>query len=146
VCLIYCNPALNFFFKILQNMVNVKVFADRQTGQKLYAPDLSIQWHKKKIASVGWRYLYIVCYHNLCRFCMCVSTAMLTSHALLFVLTLTLKFDPFLAHLSWKLKWAFLIARCPASVCLSVCPSVRPSVRLSVRLSVCKLLHFRLLL
>jgi hypothetical protein len=39
-----------------------------------------------------------------------------------------------LAHLSWKLKWAILIARCP----LSVCPSVR--------LSVCKLLHFRLLL
>jgi hypothetical protein len=35
----------------------------------------------------------------------------------------------FLAHLSWKLKWAILIARCP---------SVRPSV--------CKLLHFRLLL
>ena len=34
----------------------------------------------------------------------------------------------FLAHLSWKLKWAFLIARCPASVCLSVCPSVCPSV------------------
>jgi hypothetical protein len=66
-------------------MVNVKVFADRQTGQKLYAPDLSIRWHKKKIASVGWRYLYIVCYHNLCSFCMYVSTAMLTSHALLFV-------------------------------------------------------------
>jgi hypothetical protein len=38
--------------------------------------------------------------------------------------------SPFLAHMSWKLKWAFLIARCPASVCLSVC----------------KLLHFRLLL
>jgi hypothetical protein len=30
----------------------------------------------------------------------------------------------FLAHLSWKLKWAILIARCPSSVC--------PSVRLSV--------------
>jgi hypothetical protein len=35
-------------------MANVKVFADRQTdkqtdgpGQKLYAPDLSIQGHKK---------------------------------------------------------------------------------------------------
>ena len=40
----------------------------------------------------------------------------------------------FLAHLSWKLKWAFLITRCPASVCLSVC------------LSDCKLLHFWLLL
>ena len=25
-----------------------------------------------------------------------------------------------LAHLSWKLKWAFLIARCPSSVLLSV--------------------------
>jgi hypothetical protein len=36
----------------------------------------------------------------------------------------------FLAHLSWKLKWAILIARCPSSVCPSVC----------------KLLHFRLLL
>jgi hypothetical protein len=24
----------------------------------------------------------------------------------------------FLAHLSWKLKWAILIARCPPSVCL----------------------------
>jgi hypothetical protein len=30
----------------------------------------------------------------------------------------------FLAHLSWKLKWAFLIAGCPSS------------------LSICKLLHF----
>ena len=35
---------------------------------------------------------------------------------------------PFLAHLSWKLKWAILIARCRSSV--------RPSVRLSFRLSV----------
>jgi hypothetical protein len=30
----------------------------------------------------------------------------------------------FLAHLSWKLKWAILITRCPSSFC--------PSVRLSV--------------
>jgi hypothetical protein len=30
----------------------------------------------------------------------------------------------FLAHLSWKLKWTFLITCCPASVCLSVCPSI----------------------
>jgi hypothetical protein len=33
-------------------MANVKVFADRQTdrrtGQKLYAPDLSIRGHKKR--------------------------------------------------------------------------------------------------
>jgi hypothetical protein len=33
-------------------MANVKVFADRQTdrwtGQKLYAPDLSIRGHKKQ--------------------------------------------------------------------------------------------------
>jgi hypothetical protein len=50
-------------------------------------------------------------------------------------------FLDFLAHLSWKLKWAFLIALCPSSVRLSVCPSVRPSVCLSVRL-----LHFQLLL
>jgi hypothetical protein len=42
--------------------------------------------------------------------------------------------DAFLAHLSWKLKWAILIAFCPSSVRPSVC------------LSVCKLLHFRLLL
>jgi hypothetical protein len=42
-------------------------------------------------------------------------------------------FPTFLAHLSWKLKWAFLIVFCPSSFC----PSVRPSV--------CKLLHFRLL-
>ena len=27
---------------------------------------------------------------------------------------------PFLAHLSWKLKWAFLSTCCPSSVCLSV--------------------------
>ena len=27
----------------------------------------------------------------------------------------------FLAHLSWKHKWAFLITFCPSSVCLSVC-------------------------
>jgi hypothetical protein len=39
-------------------------------------------------------------------------------------------FSLFLAHLSWKLKWAFLIDRCPASGCPFVC----------------KLLHFRLLL
>ena len=37
-------------------------------------------------------------------------------------------FLDFLAHLSWKLKWAFLITRCPASVCLAV--------RLSICLSV----------
>ena len=30
----------------------------------------------------------------------------------------------FLAHLSWKLKWAFLITCCPSSVCPSVCLSV----------------------
>ena len=29
-----------------------------------------------------------------------------------------------LGHLSWKLKWAFLIAFRPSFVCLSVCPSV----------------------
>ena len=29
-----------------------------------------------------------------------------------------------LAHLSWKLKWAFLITCRPSAVCLSVCPSV----------------------
>ena len=34
----------------------------------------------------------------------------------------------FLAHLSWKLKWAFLITCRPSSVCLSVCLSVCPSV------------------
>jgi hypothetical protein len=27
-------------------------------------------------------------------------------------------FMSFLAHLSWKLKWAFLIACCPSSVCM----------------------------
>jgi hypothetical protein len=30
----------------------------------------------------------------------------------------------FLAHLSWKLKWAFLIAFCPSSFCPSICLSV----------------------
>ena len=40
----------------------------------------------------------------------------------------------FLAHLSWKLKWAFLITCRPSSVCLSVRPPVRPSV--------CKLFTF----
>ena len=43
----------------------------------------------------------------------------------------------FLAHLSWKLKWAFLITCRPSSVCLSVCVSVRPSINFS---------HFHLLL
>ena len=38
-----------------------------------------------------------------------------------------------LAHLSWKLKWAFLITHIPSSIC--------PSVRLSVNFS-----HFQLLL
>jgi hypothetical protein len=37
--------------------------------------------------------------------------------------SLQMFFIPFLAHLSWKLKWAFLIAFCPSSVR----PSVRPS-------------------
>jgi hypothetical protein len=37
--------------------------------------------------------------------------------------------DRFLAHLNWKLKWTFLIAHCPASICPSVC----------------KLLHFYLI-
>ena len=41
------------------------------------------------------------------------------------------KYYHFLAHLSWKLKWAFLITCRPSSLC----PSVRPSVCLSV----CKL-------
>ena len=40
----------------------------------------------------------------------------------------------FLAHLSWKLKWAFLITCRPSSVCPSICPSVC--------LSVCKLFTF----
>ena len=39
-----------------------------------------------------------------------------------------------LAHLSWKLKWAFLITFRPSSVCSSVRPSVHPSV--------CKLFTF----
>jgi hypothetical protein len=30
-----------------KDMANVEVFADRQTGQKLYAPHLLIQGHKK---------------------------------------------------------------------------------------------------
>jgi hypothetical protein len=46
---------------------------------------------------------------------------------------MNLKKFPFLAHLSWKLKWATLITHCPSSVCLAV--------RLSVNF-----LHFRLLL
>jgi hypothetical protein len=29
-----------------KDMANVKIFADRQTGQKLYAPNLSIRGHK----------------------------------------------------------------------------------------------------
>jgi hypothetical protein len=32
-----------------KDMANVKVFADRQTDQKLYAPDLSIRGHKKHL-------------------------------------------------------------------------------------------------
>ena len=43
----------------------------------------------------------------------------------------------FLAHLSWKLKWALLITCRPSSVCLSVCLSVHLSVNFS---------HFHLLL
>jgi hypothetical protein len=30
-----------------KDMANVKVYADRRTGQKLYAPDLSIRGHIK---------------------------------------------------------------------------------------------------
>jgi hypothetical protein len=30
-----------------KDMANAKVFADRQTGQKLYVPDLSIRGYKK---------------------------------------------------------------------------------------------------
>ena len=51
---------------------------------------------------------------------------------------MTLSYLYYLAHLSWKLKWAFLITCRPSSVC----PSVRPSVCLSVRPSVCKLFTF----
>ena len=51
----------------------------------------------------------------------------------------------FLAHLSWKLKWAFLITCRPSSVCLSVRLSVCPSVCLSVRPSV-NFSYFHLLL
>ena len=36
--------------------------------------------------------------------------------------------NAFLAHLSWKLKWAFLITCRPSSVCPSVRPYVCPSV------------------
>ena len=43
----------------------------------------------------------------------------------------------FLAHLSWRLKWAFIISSRPSSVYLYVCLSVRTSVNLS---------YFRLLL
>ena len=49
----------------------------------------------------------------------------------------SVKHHAFLAHLSWKLKWAFLITCHPSSVCLSVCPSIRLSVNFS---------HFHLLL
>jgi hypothetical protein len=42
----------------------------------------------------------------------------------------TIQWNSFLAHLSWKLKWAFLITFCPSSFCLSVW----------------RLLHFQLLL
>jgi hypothetical protein len=49
---------------------------------------------------------------------MCTATALKR-----YIYDLQIKFKDgcyqFLAHLSWKLKWAILIARCP-SVCLSV--------------------------
>jgi hypothetical protein len=42
----------------LKDMANVKVFEDRQTdrrtGQKLYAPDLSIRGHKNKGIHRTW--------------------------------------------------------------------------------------------
>ena len=41
------------------------------------------------------------------------------------------KVTSFLAHMSWKLKWAFLIACCPSSVRLSVCLYVLLSVNFS---------------
>lgn len=49
----------------------------------------------------------------------------------------------FLAHLFWKLQWAFLINFCPAPVCPFVCLSICLSVRLSVWISS---LHSRRLL
>ena len=57
--------------------------------------------------------------------------------SILFCLIDCLSVRCFVAHLSWKLKWAFLIAFRPSSVCLSVCLSVRLSVNFS---------YFRLLL
>jgi hypothetical protein len=46
-----------------KDMTNVKVFADRQTdgrtGQKLYAPDLSIQGHKNSFIKTLLLYLKI---------------------------------------------------------------------------------------
>ena len=50
----------------------------------------------------------------------------------------------YLAHLSWKLKWAFLIDRLSSVVCLSICLSVYLFVCLSVRPSV-NFSYFRLL-
>jgi hypothetical protein len=45
-----------------EDMANVNVFADRQTGQKLYVPYLSIRWHKKKKASVrSLEVFFIIC-------------------------------------------------------------------------------------
>jgi hypothetical protein len=48
-----------------KDMTNVKVFADRQTnrrtGQKLYAPDLSIQGYKRKKKKYQNIHIFYLC-------------------------------------------------------------------------------------
>jgi hypothetical protein len=86
-----------------------------------------------KNISLIWRDVTIAC-EGLQNLGLCSALRAFEQGGIFIVPHLLWRETSFLAHLSWKLKWAILIARCPSSICPSVC------------LSVCKLLHFRLLL
>ena len=86
----------------------------------------------KKILK-GPKYFHLSRSQEVINIWICIK--MLLSHDLL--VNSQLHLNPFLAHLSWKLKWAFLITCRPSSGCPSVCPSVCLSVNFS---------HFHLLL
>ena len=82
-----------------------------------------------------WRPWYSLPLYLICNFlmnCFILFTTVKSIHSwlclffngLLAQKTPQTRWNLFLAHLSCKLKWAFLIAFRPASVCPSVCPSV----------------------
>ena len=86
----------------------LKIFFSRTTGPK--STKLSTE---QRFKFAQWSTMPFSKGHN------CKIVKILWSHLNIFYSR-----TMFLAHLSWKLKWAFLITCRPLSVCLSVCPTV----------------------